>query len=438
MKFILCLCLSFSLLLQGCASPKPSLKDRHITLEFWTLQLDAFADVLKPMFAEYERQHPGIRIHWVDIPFTEGSKRTLTAMMSDRIPDVINSNPDFSAILASRHALIDMNQAIDAKTRQHYLPVAWETATLNRSGAKPVTFGVPWYLSSAVTLYNTQLLHQAGFQKPPASWEALPAFIQALHQHSSAYGMMPTLSENGHFLKELQSLGVTLYNARGRAIFANQPEAALHLQQCVDLYRSGAFPAEALTESHQSAVARYQAGTLAMINIGPNFLKILKENSPARYAMTAIAPQFPLKASNPDFSLMLLTVPLKSHHPKEAVRFATFITNAENQMRLVKAAPVLPSITSALQTIFTTSTPTRLGETTSSQISFAQEDVLMAQGRAMSAAQLLRAHHSDGLRPDQNTINQTIDYYVQLALLGKKSPQQALSQAQADINASVQ
>jgi putative chitobiose transport system substrate-binding protein len=414
------------LLLPGCGgaarnAETPSatpMKSGSITLEFWTLQLDAFADVLTPMFREYERRHPGVRIHWVDIPFSEGTKRTLTAMMSDSTPDVVNLNPDFSAVLASRKALVDMNRAVSPAVKASYLPAAWEAASLQRPGEKPIAFGLPWYVTSSVTLYNEAILHKAGLSRPPGGWAAMPAFVEHVRERTGAYGLMPTLSESGNFLKDLQKIGIPLYDAQGRAIFAT-PAAIAHLTRIVALYRAGAFPAEALTESHQAAIARYQAGTLAMLVIGPNFLKIVEQNAPAVYRETRIAPQFPSDAPYKDFALMLLTVPRKSAHPAEAVRFAEFVTHGRNQMALAGAAPVLPSVTSALTSVYQAAR---------------RSPNLMERARAISAEQLLRARGTYRIQPGQNTINQIVDYYIQLAMLGKLSPAEALKRAQHDID----
>lgn len=400
------------------ASPSETTQNGDITLEFWTLQLDAFEGVLKPMFREYERQHPGVRIHWVDIPFSEGTKRTLTAMMSAETPDVVNLNPDFSAVLASRQALTDMNRAISPAVKASYLPAAWEAVSLYRVGKDPVAFGLPWYVTSSITLYNEAILRRAGLNAPPDNWAEMPGFVKRIREQTGMYGLMPTLSESGNFLKELQKSGVPLYDAQGRASFAT-PAAIAHLTRMVSLYQEGAFPAEALTESHQAAIARYQAGTLAMLVIGPNFLKIVEQNAPAVYWETRIAPQFPSDAPYKDFALMLLAVPRKSTHPVEAVRFTEFITNGRNQTALAEAAPVLPSVTSALKAVDQT----------------AQRSTnLMESARAISAEQLLRARGAYRIRPGQNTINQIVDYYIQLAMLGKYSPSEALRRAQSDIN----
>jgi putative chitobiose transport system substrate-binding protein len=355
----------------------------------------------------------------VDVPFSEGPKRTLTAMMSGHPPDVVNLNPDFSAVLASRNALVDMREALPEAVRRSYLPVAWDAATIRLANGREMTFGLPWYVTSSVTIYNKAILEKAALKTPPASFEELPAFAERVHEKTGAYGLMPIIAERGNFLKELKKLGIPLYDERGRAIFATDM-AIVYLSRYVDMYEMGWVPKEAITESHQAAVGRFQAGTLASLLIGPNFLKIVKENAPDIYKVTGVAPQFPRDARFKDFALMVVVVPRKSAHPAEAADFAAFITNAQNQLALAQAAPVLPSVTSALQ------------EPYFSQVG---ADDLMAQGRSVSARQLLEATEAYRIRPNQNAINEIMDHYVQLALLGKLSAMDALKRAQAEINA---
>lgn len=414
---LLPLLLGFSACTHQTAQPT-----HQITLEFWTLQLDTFKSTLEPMFLEYEREHPNVHIKWVDVPFSEGPKRTLTAMMSGHTPDVINLNPDFSAVLANRNALVDMNSALPEPVKASYLPVAWQAATLNQPNGKQLAFGLPWYVTSSVTIYNKAILRKTGLISPPATFAALPTFMETIRKKTNAYGMMPVIAERGNFLKELQKIGIPLYDRQGRAIFATD-KAMEHLAYFVEMYKEGWIPAEAITESHQAAVGRFQAGTLASLLIGPNFLKIVKENAPEIYKDTGVAPQFPEDSKMKDFALMVVVVPVKSAHPKEAVDFAAFMTNAQNQLALAQAAPVLPSVSAALADPYFNQT---------------QSDDLMAQGRSISARQLLTATSAYQIQPNQNAINDIIDHYVQLAMLGKLPPSDALRQAQTEINATLE
>ena len=75
---------------------------------FWTLQMNDFAPYMNKVIKEFEVQNPEIKIKWVDVPFSEGEKRTLASVLSDNPPDLINLNPDFSALLAQRGALYEI------------------------------------------------------------------------------------------------------------------------------------------------------------------------------------------------------------------------------------------------------------------------------------------------------------------------------------------
>ena len=72
---------------------------------FWTLQMGDFAPYMNGVINDFEAQNPDIKIKWVDVPFSEGEKRTLAAILSNTPPDLINLNPDFSAILAQKGTL---------------------------------------------------------------------------------------------------------------------------------------------------------------------------------------------------------------------------------------------------------------------------------------------------------------------------------------------
>lgn len=401
----------------ACQKPAESVSGK-IQLVFWTMQLADFKDTIEPMLKAFEKTHPNVAVKWIDVPGNEIEKRTLTAVLSPNVPDVVNLNPDFSATLATRNALVDMAKSVPAETQKTYLPVAWQAATVVKS-KHPMTFGLPWYITSKITLYNKAILNKAGYSQPPESYAELGSVSKQLFEKTHQYALMPILTQSGNFLKELTKINVPLYDANGKAVFAT-PKAIAQLQFYKDLYQKGLIPAEALTEDHRAAVDRYQSGSLAMLLVGPNFLKIVQENAPGIYKDTAVASQFPKESGFIDFSEMVLVVPSRTKHPKEAVELAAFITNHQNQLALAKAAPVLPSITQSLKDEYFLA-----GKSTDP----------MTIGRETSAKQLLDAKIAYQIRPRQGEINEVMNYYVQLALLGKLTSTDALKTAQMKINA---
>ena len=56
-------------------SLKPKTQENEVV--FWTLQLGTFDNYMNPLIQEFERENPGIKIKWIDVPYSEGEKRTL-------------------------------------------------------------------------------------------------------------------------------------------------------------------------------------------------------------------------------------------------------------------------------------------------------------------------------------------------------------------------
>ena len=105
--FVLFLVTLSVLALTACSIRKDaSLKE----VTFWTLQMGDFSDYIYKVIRAYESKHPNVVIKWVDVPFSEGEKRTLAAVMTDNPPDLINLNPDFSALLAQKGTLEEIDE----------------------------------------------------------------------------------------------------------------------------------------------------------------------------------------------------------------------------------------------------------------------------------------------------------------------------------------
>jgi putative chitobiose transport system substrate-binding protein len=414
-RFLLGFCFVSILTLMGCQSQpqQSSVSNDHIELEFWTLQMLNFKDYMENMIHAYEKTHPNVTIRWVDVPMSEGEKKAITAMLANKTPDVINLNPDFSAILASRNTLLDMNEFVTPEQQKTFLPVAWQAATLDKK-----TFGIPWYLSSAVTLYNTDILKKAGMVAPPETTEAMAKMAAQVKNKTKMYLLFPTISSGGRFFRMLQKQDIPIWDDQGRLIFAdNGADKALRFW--VDLYKKEAVPPESITEDNQAAVDRYQSGTLGLLLTGPNFLNIVKENAPQIFQKTNVAPQFPAQSKYMDFSEMLLVVPSRTKHPKEAVEFALYVANAKNTLKLSELAPVLPPQTAALNS-------------SAFRQTYAKD--ILIRARSVSAAQLMSAKTVFKVHPMQKRLNELMDFYVQSALLGKMTPEDAMKKAQADMN----
>ena len=130
----------------------PKSEDNRVEVTVWTLQMGTFSDYMNGIIAEYEKQHPNIKIKWIDVPFSEGEKRTLASILSNNPPDLVNLNPDFSAILAQKGALEEIDENELSEFNQDVVK------SLKYNGK---LYAVPWYATSAITIYNKKLFLNA-------------------------------------------------------------------------------------------------------------------------------------------------------------------------------------------------------------------------------------------------------------------------------------
>ena len=137
---------------------------------FWSLQMGTFGQYMNPLIAEFEKQNPEIKIKWIDVPYSEGEKRTLASILSTNPPDLVNLTPDFSSILAQKRALqyIDCTK-LDAYNRQI-------VASLKYDGK---CYAVPFYATSSITFYNKDILKKSGIKNIPETYSNMHACYYA-------------------------------------------------------------------------------------------------------------------------------------------------------------------------------------------------------------------------------------------------------------------
>ena len=160
------------------------------------------------------------------------------------------------------------------------------------------------------------------------------------------------------------------------------------------------------------------SGQTAILVSGTNFLDTIKANAPEVYKNLGIYEQLSSDTGKTDFSMMNLIVPLKSKHPKEAVEFALYLTNAQNQLEFSKLAPVFPSQTEALNNEYFSKNSGELSQ----------------KVRYIGAKSLQNSVKPITIQKNHAILNEIIDNMTQKILMNKENLNNALDNAQAEWN----
>ena len=369
----------------------PHRKTENDELVFWTLQMSDFEPYMNKVIKEFEAQN-NIKIKWVDVPFSEGEKRTLASVLSDNPPDLINLNPDFSSLLAQRGALFEIE---DEYTQQFNKEII---ESLKYRGK---LYSLPWYATSAVTIYNKALLEKANVPIPN-TYEDAAKIAPQIKNKTNAYVMLPNITENDTMLRILNKYGVLPSEL-------NSEKSCDVFNIFKDLYEKDLIPKESITQTHREALEKYMAEQIVFFQAGSNFLNMIKENAPSTYKNTDVVPQITGSLGQNDFSLMNFVIPLRAKHKEEALKFALYLTNKENQLELAKLTNILAVNQDALQDEFYTT-----------------YNDLISKARVISAKQLNKIQPAFKPLRDQKEINTLVNTAVQQIFLNKNTTENIL------------
>ena len=409
----------------GPAARRTGPSQTATTLQLWTLDLaPKFKAYMEAVLAAWSRERAPaspMAVRWTDVPWSSVERKLLASVYARTAPDLVNLNPLFAVGLASRGGLLDLNSVLPPGAGQAYLSGVWASGQLGRQ-----QFAIPWYLTTRLTMANRRLLRQAGVAAPPASWWEVPAYAEAMRRRTGRYALFVTVvpEDSGELLESLVQMGVRLLDDQHQAAFLS-PAGRRAFAFWSDLYRRGLLPREVVSQGYRRAIELYQAGDLAQVASGPDFLRNLQTNAPGIAAVTTPHPPLRGPSGDTNVAVMNLVVPRRSPLPEAAVDLALFLTNGANQLRFAEAARVLPSSRSALEELerrLRAEKPADPGER------------LVREARLLAVRSLETARVLVPPTPGLKRLQTILYTQLQRAMLGQISSDQALETAAREWN----
>jgi multiple sugar transport system substrate-binding protein len=331
----LCLIPIFTLL-TGCPS------DAEVQpLTLWAMGREG--EAVQALTAEFERRHPGVRVRVQQIPWSAAHEKLLTAFAGDALPDIIQLGntwvPEFAALEAIMPLELDDASAADV------FP-----GILASSSIDGRLLAMPWYVDTRLLFYRKDVLAQAGFERPPATWaewRQAMARIVAL-PGPSRFAMLLPLNEWQPLAVLALQAGATLLRDDDRQADFQSPAFRQAFGFYLDLFRQGYAPA--LAEAQLSNVYQdFAEGRFAFYISGPWNLGEFRQRLPAR--VQALWDTAPMPGPDgPGVSLAggsSLAVCRSSRQPEAARELVAYLTDPEQQVAFYRLTGDLPARRSA-------------------------------------------------------------------------------------------
>ena len=134
-------------------------------VRFWAMGREG--EVVRQLVPDFEREHPGIRVEVQQLPWTAAHQKLLTAFAGDALPDVAQLGNTWLPEFVALHAIDPVPPGLVETS--DFFPGIWETNVLDGTA-----YGVPWYVDTRLLFYRSDLLSEAGYSAPPATWARGP------------------------------------------------------------------------------------------------------------------------------------------------------------------------------------------------------------------------------------------------------------------------
>jgi multiple sugar transport system substrate-binding protein len=417
MFLILALVLSTSLV--GCAG-KPS---GPVTIHVLTMDQAGLKPAeIDQIARDFEAQNPDIKVVMEYVGYDFVHDKIVTGMAAKppaydaAMVDVIWPDEFIKA-----GYLLDVTSRVTPEMKSGILPAAFNGITRNGK-----VYGMPWLMDVKYFMYNKDMLQQAGFSAPPATWEELVDQAKVIKDKGIAeYPITWSWNQKEGVVCDFTVLlfgnGGAFLDSSGKPVFNNEKgvEIMSWMKQTID---DGLTNPSAVSSDEMAVEADFLAGKSAF---AVNWLfQYADSNDPAKSQVVgkiAFAPMPVFKAgmdagikgSSVDgssaFALMATTP-----YPDQTWKFLTYIASNEIQMKY--SAEMLP----IWQNDFTGDNLKTLEAATPSnpvtvpaflaQFPFANERPTV---------------------PYYNEASAALQLAIQEVLTGAKTPQQALDEAAA-------
>ncbi|MFJ6727210.1 ABC transporter substrate-binding protein [Streptomyces sp. NPDC091281] len=214
----------------------PVIPDRRASRAYWSGIEDDFA-----------RAVPGVRVAVELLPWADRDDRIAAALAGGDGPDAVLLVPDQIPRFADAGLLAPVDAAL-GRAAGRFLPAALDAVT-----ADGRVYGAPIYQTVTTTVYNRRLLAEAGVLTPPATWDEIRAAAPLLRARGVAlldYSAADDASLNLNFYPLLWQAGGRVFREDGTRVAFDGTAGVEALTFLTDLYRQGAVPASAMTNSN--------------------------------------------------------------------------------------------------------------------------------------------------------------------------------------------
>jgi multiple sugar transport system substrate-binding protein len=312
----------------------------QVTIDFWNPDTgEAVVKVLQDDIQAFEKEHPGIRVNLVNIPWNDIYTKWQTGVQSGNLPDASIASAAFGATFNAQGALEPLDDLIkEIGGEAVFAPSAKSFVEMCKQNGS--FFDLPYVHNAVVLWYVKDLLKKAGVAVPQ-TWPELLAAAKALTK-DGVYGILMTSSKDyvtqHTFYSLMLSNGADIVDREtGQKVVFDSPETVETLKFYKELAQYS--PPGAGGYDRPQAQAAMTTGKIAMFIYGSWLGGALSEAGPDVLAQFGVAPVPQNKGKGAFMGNLVLMVFKAAKHKAEAKEFLAYLMKNENYVRYLLTDP---------------------------------------------------------------------------------------------------
>jgi ABC-type glycerol-3-phosphate transport system substrate-binding protein len=292
------------------------------TLTVLTWNIPYFQDGFNQWVTDFNKIHPDIKVERLDKKGTEWSTFYQTQVVAGTAPDIIDVQGGLWLEYAAKGGLVDLTPYLERDqdyTKRIYPEILRGWVYDGRN------YGVPFYISKTLLFYNKLMFKEAGLTDLPKSFDEMLDYASKMSKGEKS-GFM-TLNFDWLYWPLFAMNGVELLTPDLKQAAFNTPEAVKVVDALAKATEKGAISKISWTGRWVEPNGAFAAGTIGMLHAhAPAFLWF-KSKAPWVNEDTVGATHIPGGWSTPNSHSMLISKSCK--HPDAAWDFVKIATSGD-------------------------------------------------------------------------------------------------------------
>jgi multiple sugar transport system substrate-binding protein len=368
---------------------------------------------LESCFAAYEAENEGVDIQYQQIAYGDYLQTVITSRIGGQAPDIYHLYNIWGPQMIENGVLAAPPEDVVNWIGDNYIEATVNTVTINEQ-----VWGIPTEVSNYLLVYNKKLLSEAGFDAPPTTWDELVTMAEALTKRNdegnivqAGYSYGPSTATIVHpFLIMLYSEGVNPFKDDFSGTNLTSPEAIDVLTKQVELYQKG-------VTDRSIEVWNFPSGTIAMMFMAPWYEATLREGFGDEFENTVGVAPIPMGENWRSMQYAFFYgVDANSDVQEEAWQFLQWLNTSQDG----KISCMGEMLTS-------------LGALTANKADIAAGQDSLGDFYSKPFVDALERSSSEPNVMQASEIQQVLQKYIEQAWAGDLTPEEALTQADAEI-----